>query len=30
MEPSYYQEVPKNIAEKVIELSGRATSASRK
>jgi elongation factor G len=24
MEPSFYQEVPKNISEKVIELSGRA------
>ena len=26
MEPSYYQEVPKNISEKIIELSGRTSS----
>ncbi len=26
MEPSFYQEVPKNIAEKIVELSGRAAS----
>ena len=30
MEPSFYQEVPKNIAEKIIELSGRGRTSSKK
>jgi elongation factor G len=29
MEPSYYQEVPKNIAEKIVELSGRLKSTNK-
>ena len=30
MEPSFYQEVPKNIAEKIIELSGSGRTGSKK